>query len=85
MTVVFMAWGKTPEGRYMLTICSRYGIVQSETFLKNHAGKISRQQEEDFKCVMVLELVLDGQNNNTSPVPGTVALTACLIFLKFWQ
>ena len=87
MTAVFMAWGKTPERRDMLTICSRSGIMQSETFLKNPAGKISRQQEEDFKCcimsiryvsligsncVMLLELVLDGQNNNTSPVPGTV-------------
>ena len=29
-------------------------------------------------CVTVLELVLDGQNHNTLPVPGTVALTACL-------
>ena len=58
------------------------------------SGKISRQQEEDFKCcimscrflsligsnsVMVLELVLDGQNDSTPPVPGTVALTACLV------
>ena len=85
MTAVLMAWGKTAERRDIVILCSRSGVMQSETFLKNPAGKISRQQEEDFKCVMVLELVLDGQNNNTSPVPGTVALTACLIFLKFWQ
>ena len=82
----------------MFTICSRSGVMPSETFLKNPAGKISRQQEDDFKCcimsyrflsligsdcVMVLKLVLDGQNNNTPPVTGTVALTACLIFLNF--
>ena len=95
MTSVLVAWGKTPERRDMLKICSRSGVMQSETYLKNVAGKISWLQQEDYKCcimscrflsligsncVMVLELVLDGQNNNTSPVPGTVALTACLMF-----
>ena len=95
MTAVLMASGKTPERRDMLTICCRSGIMQSETFLKNPAGKISRLQEEDFKCcimscrflslfgsncVRVLELGLGGQNDNTPPVPGRVALTACLMF-----
>ena len=45
MTAVFMAWGKTPEKRDMLKICSRSGVMQSETYLKNPADKISWQQE----------------------------------------
>ena len=33
-----------------------------------------------WNCAMVLKLVLDGHNNNTHPVPSTVALTTCKIF-----
>ena len=79
----------------MLTICGRSVVMQSEPFWKNPAGRILRQQEEDFECsimscrflsligsncFMVLELVLGGHMDNTPPVPGTTALTACLIF-----
>ena len=47
ITAVFMACRKTPERRDMLTICSRSGVMLSETVLKNPAGNISRQQEEE--------------------------------------
>ena len=32
------------------------------------------------KCVMELELSFGGQNDSTPPVPGRLALTACLMF-----
>ena len=78
----------TEAVRDVLSICSRSVVMQSETFLKNPAGKISRQQKEDFKCcimscrflsligsncVMVLKLVLDGQ------------LTTHLLYLVQWN
>ena len=53
MIAVFMAPGKIPERREVLTICIRSGVMQSETFLKNPAGKISRQQQEDLKCCIM--------------------------------
>ena len=48
MTAGFMAQVKTPERTDMLTICSRSGVSRSEPGVKNPAGKISRQQEEDL-------------------------------------
>ena len=34
MAAVFMAWAETPERRDMLKMCSRSGVMQSETFFE---------------------------------------------------
>ena len=42
MIAVFMARGKTAERGDLFIMHSRSGVMQSETFLKNPAGKISK-------------------------------------------
>lgn len=58
ITAVFGACGKTPERRDAFTICRRSEVMQFDTPLKRPVGRISRQQEEDFKCCIMSSKVL---------------------------
>ena len=95
MTAVFRACGNTPVWRDMLTICWTSEAIQLKTVLKKPVGRMSRQQDEEFRCcimstrflwfirynsVIAFELILRG---NTYVVLGIDAVTACLILWIF--
>lgn len=52
----FRACRNTLERQEVLTIHRKFETMQSEIFSKNPVGRISRQQQEDFRwCIMCIK------------------------------
>ena len=94
MTAVLRGCGNTPVRRDILTISRTSEAMQLKKVLKKPVGRMSRQQEDEFRCctmssrpflsirknsVMASEPILNGYRDKTYLEPGIDAVTACLI------